>query len=143
VPVLLGAVPFEEGGNEGVAFVLDLTERKRAEETLRESEEQWKAVFENNPVMYFMVDAAGIIISVNPFGAEQLGYRVDELIGWPVRNVFHEADREAVQRNAGICFERPAQALRWELRKVRKNGEVIWVRETARASLIKSRPVLL
>jgi PAS domain S-box-containing protein len=35
VPVLIGVASFEEGGNEGVAFVLDLTERKRAEERLR------------------------------------------------------------------------------------------------------------
>jgi PAS domain S-box-containing protein len=35
VPVLIGAATFEEGGNQGVAFVLDLTERKRAEEALR------------------------------------------------------------------------------------------------------------
>jgi PAS domain S-box-containing protein len=38
VPVLLGGAVFEESGNEGVAFVLDLTERKRAEEALRELE---------------------------------------------------------------------------------------------------------
>ncbi len=33
VPVLIGAATFEEGGDEGVAFVLDLTERKQAEES--------------------------------------------------------------------------------------------------------------
>ena len=38
VPVLIGVATFEEGGNQGVAFVLDLTERKCAEEALRESE---------------------------------------------------------------------------------------------------------
>jgi C4-dicarboxylate-specific signal transduction histidine kinase len=36
VPVLVGVALFKEGGDEGVAFVLDLTERKRAEEALRE-----------------------------------------------------------------------------------------------------------
>jgi PAS domain S-box-containing protein len=40
VPVLIGVATFEEGGNEGVAFVLDLTERKRAEQALREREAQ-------------------------------------------------------------------------------------------------------
>ena len=39
VPVMIGAATFEEGGNQGVAFVLDLTERKRAEEAFRESAE--------------------------------------------------------------------------------------------------------
>jgi PAS domain S-box-containing protein len=38
IPVLIGAATFKEAGNEGVAFVLDLTERKRAEEALRELE---------------------------------------------------------------------------------------------------------
>ena len=38
VPVLIGGATFDEGGSQGVAFVLDLTGRKRAEEALRESE---------------------------------------------------------------------------------------------------------
>jgi PAS domain S-box-containing protein len=40
VPVLIGGATFEEGGSQGVAFVLDLTERKCAEEALREREVQ-------------------------------------------------------------------------------------------------------
>jgi C4-dicarboxylate-specific signal transduction histidine kinase len=40
VPVLIGEAIFEEGGNQGVAYVLDLTERKRAEEALREEQER-------------------------------------------------------------------------------------------------------
>jgi PAS domain S-box-containing protein len=40
VPVLIGGATFEEGGSQGVAFVLDLTERKRAEDVLREREVQ-------------------------------------------------------------------------------------------------------
>ena len=39
VPVLMGEATFEEGGNEGVAYVLDLRERKRAEEALRDGEQ--------------------------------------------------------------------------------------------------------
>jgi len=38
VPVLIGVTLFKEGGNDGVAFVLDLTERKQAEEALRQLE---------------------------------------------------------------------------------------------------------
>jgi PAS domain S-box-containing protein len=42
VPVLIGAASFEESGNRGVGFVLDLTERKRAEAEARESERRYR-----------------------------------------------------------------------------------------------------
>jgi C4-dicarboxylate-specific signal transduction histidine kinase len=44
VPVLLGVATFEEGGSQGVAFVLDLTERKRAEAEAREGERRYREV---------------------------------------------------------------------------------------------------
>jgi PAS domain S-box-containing protein len=45
VPVLIGAVSFEERGDQGVAFVLDLTEQKRAEAEARESERRYREVY--------------------------------------------------------------------------------------------------
>src|SRR5271163_4206900 len=42
VPILIGGATFEKGGNQGVAFVLDLTERKRVEAEARESEQRYR-----------------------------------------------------------------------------------------------------
>ena len=96
------------------------------------------------PPMYFMVDAQGTVLSVNRFGSERLGYREDELIGQNVLNVFHPLDREAVRSNLNTCLAQPGVPMSWELRKVRKDGTVIWVRETAQAvHNDKEMPVVL
>jgi PAS domain S-box-containing protein len=111
---------------------------------LRESEAQWRDVFENNPTMYFIVDAGGTVLSVNPFGAEQLGHTVDELVGTPVLRVFHEDDRQAVTRHVAECLAHLGRAMSWELRKIRKDGSMLWVRETAKAvERAPNRPIVL
>jgi len=119
-------------------------QRKRDEDKLRDSEDQWRAVFENNPIMSFVVDVAGIVVSANPRGAEQLGYTVDELIGRSLLDLFYEADREAAQTHVAACFEPLGHGRSWELRKVRKDGTFVYVRETARAIRRTGRePVVL
>lgn len=47
-------------------------------------------------------------MAVNPFGAEQLGYNVDELVGQPVLSVSYESDREAVQKKVASCWNNSA-----------------------------------
>ena len=127
----------------GTAFNYAARQLRELYEGLRDSEEQWRAAFESNPTMYFMVDTACTVLSVNRFGAEQLGYSVSELVGQPVLTLFYEPDREAVQRNAVACLEQLGRTMRWEARKIRKDGTVLWVRETASAVSLKERPVLL
>ncbi|HPV81782.1 MAG TPA: PAS domain-containing protein, partial [Nitrospira sp.] len=93
----------------------------------------YRVLFDDNPSMYFMVDAAGSVLSVNRFGADRLGYEVHDLVGMSIFNVFHPDDQQAVRRNLSDCLSEVGQPKRWELRKVRKDGGVIWVRETAQA----------
>ena len=106
---------------------------QRAIEALRGTEAQWKEVFEHNPVMYFMVDATGTVLSVNTFGAAQLGYSVSELLGQSVLQVFFEEDRDMVLKSVAVCLENIGQTHSWEIRKVRKDGSALWVRENAKA----------
>ena len=63
------------------SVVSDITERKKTEETLRESEEQLKASLENAPDGVYMNDLEGNFLYGNRKMEEMIGYRREELIG--------------------------------------------------------------
>lgn len=110
----------------------DVHDRIEAQAALKASEERYRALYDDQPSMFFTVNTAGTVLSVNRFGAEQLGYTIEELIGNPVLNVFEPDDQPAVGRALARCFETPAQEHVLECRKRRKDGSTLWVRETIR-----------
>src|SRR6185369_14130085 len=71
--------------------------------------------------------------SVNRFGAEQLGYQVDELIGQALASVCHPADRHRVEAQLELCVNRLGEVAYAEFRTARKDGSVRWVRASGRA----------
>jgi PAS domain S-box-containing protein len=133
-PVEYTSTPIREGDELMGAVVVfkDITDRKRTEERIRSSEERYRALYEDNPSMYFTVDPEEMVLSVNRFGAEQLGYAVEELVGQSVASVFYENDKTAVLNELNECFKNPGKVCHWEFRKVRKDGTLLWVKETVR-----------
>jgi PAS domain S-box-containing protein len=107
--------------------------QREIEAALRDSEQRYRFLYEENPSMYFTVGTDGKVLSVNPFGAHQLGYTVADLVGESVLQVFHPDDKSSVREQFRTSIANPGKAFNWEFRKVRKNGEVMWVREVARA----------
>ncbi len=99
-------------------------------DTLRSKE--LETVFDFLPLMYFVVDDAGGIINVNRAGADALGYSREELIDRDVLDIFYEDDRETVRKQLTQCRAKPDRVAQWEVRKTRKDGTLIWVRENVR-----------
>ncbi|MGB9979717.1 PAS domain-containing sensor histidine kinase [Methanobacterium sp.] len=126
---------------------IDITDRKLWEEAIKrealvasqtakaliESEDRYRFLYDHNPSMYFTVDSEALVLSVNQFGAEQLGFKVHELVGQSVLKVFYEEDKDAVILNIKRCVHNLGHLFHWELRKVRKDSSILWVKETARA----------
>ncbi|MDF0553325.1 diguanylate cyclase [Kamptonema sp. UHCC 0994] len=57
----------------------------------------YRILWENLPCICFVIDAKGIIFSVNQFGANRLGYSQVELTSEPIFNIFNSEDRERLQ----------------------------------------------
>ncbi len=68
--------------------------KHKMEKRLKKSENKFRLLYENNLSMYFTVDTSGVVLSVNHYGAKQLGYTPDELIGEEVLGVFYEDDKK-------------------------------------------------
>ncbi len=111
----------------------EIERRQQTEAALKASEQRYHALYEHNPTMYFTLRPDGTVLSVNRFGAEELGYRVNELVGQSVLAVFQAADHHTVLGQLRICSQSPGRTFDWEIQKVRKNGQFLWVKERARA----------
>ncbi len=107
-------------------------ELQSAYAALRVSEERFRALYEDNPSMYFIVDRSGTVLSVNRFGADQLGYLPQELINRSVCDVFHADDHASIQKALAEAFAQPDRLHRWIFRKMTKDRRLLWVQETVR-----------
>ncbi len=124
---------WEDGEVTGFqAIARDITEQKKIIAALEERERLYRAAYDDNPLMLFTLAQDGTILAVNQSGAEQLGYKVAELIGRLSTKVIYEEDQALLMKFIKNALKHPDKITKWELRKVRKNGSVIWVRETAR-----------
>jgi PAS domain S-box-containing protein len=126
-------------GDKLLTTFIDITERKRTEQSLRESEQRFRNVVEGAPVGMF-IETDGLFQYLNPaalalFGAE----RADQVVGQTVADRIHPDSRAAVgERSRQICDElRVAPFL--EERYLRLDGTELDVEVTARPFVFQER----
>ncbi len=110
----------------------EIARRHQAESALKASEQRYQFLYEQNPFMYFTLSSDGTMLSVNTFGAYQLGYQKEDLIGRSILQLFDPKDHQTVLGQLIACAASPYTLFEWEIQKVRKDGARMWVRERAR-----------
>jgi PAS domain S-box-containing protein len=124
---LITAMREETGSLRGFSeIVRDITERKKSDEQIRQSEEQFRALLESAPDAVLIADSRGIIALVNAQAERIFGYGRQEMVGQPVEMLIPE---EARTGHARQCegYRGSGSARRMgvgmELNGLRKNGE--------------------
>lgn len=111
----------------------EIARRQQAESALKVSEQRYQSLYDQNPFMYFTLSPDGTTLSVNNFGADQLGYQKEDLIGQSILRLFDPKDHQTVLGQLIACIASPYTVFQWEIQKLRKDGVRIWVKERARA----------
>ena len=109
----------------------DITDRKRMEETLRESEEKYRSLSNNIPDIIYSLDKMGNAVAVNNV-TESYGYAVDEILGNPFTDIIHQDDREMVGTSFLKAIEDHREYTRGlQFRLLAKDGSASWVELTS------------
>ena len=109
-----------------LAHVQDVTERKRAEEVLRESEEKLRIAFENAPVGMGIVGPSGRFLNVNPALCRMFGYSRERLTAGTFKDITHPDDVERSNCWVRQIIAGDYREPELEKRYLHQDGHVVW-----------------
>jgi PAS domain S-box-containing protein len=122
-PVEVRLGQFEQGGRRYLCLVRDITERKRADDALRESEQRFRSFVDHATDGFFLLDDKQAVLDVNRQACESLGYSREEMLGMRPRDFDVGLDPESV----GRIGERvtAGETVTFETLHRRKDGSVL------------------
>ena len=130
IPALLCSKPITSTTRNGALLyqtaIMDLSERKRAEQALRESKQRLLATYERAPIGIIESSPEGKYVGANEEFCRILGYRKEELLQRGIKDVTHKEDysRDIKLHRQLVAGEIPFYEI--EKRYVRKDGAIIW-----------------
>ena len=117
----------ERGNPTGVLGVSrDITERMRAEEALRKSEQRFRATFEDGLFGMGLVSPEGRFLEVNPALCGMLGYSDEEMRGCSFADITHPDDRAASKAAFESLMSGSADSFELEKRYLDRHGRAVW-----------------
>lgn len=131
--VNLNGSPLYEDGRitSVVGMAEDITERRRAEQTLRESEERFRATFERASIGMMLANPQGRMLRVNQHLCHMLGYTREELLQMTYLDITHPDDVIGSVATRDKHLEDGDITYVFEKRYLHKNGTTIWAKLNA------------
>ncbi len=124
----------ERHGAAETDFVLvvsrDVTEQRRAEAAVRESETRFRGAFEAAGIGMALVAPDGRFLLVNPSLCRLVGYSEQELLARTFQDITHPDDLDADLELAGRLFRGEIPSYQMEKRYLHRDGHVVWIRLT-------------
>ncbi len=119
----------------------DITEQKKVEEKLHESEELYRSLAERSFAGVYLVQN-GIFRFINKNAASYAGYTQKELVGRKSYSIVHPEDRKMVKRNAEEMLK-GERTSPYEFRIITPKGDIRWIMETVTPITVMGRSAVL
>lgn len=98
----------------------------------RDLNRHFRAIYDNTPVTCFTLDRELRVRFANRFGLQLLGYQAQEMQGQLITDFYAPPDQALAEEYLRDALALPARLHRWEIRRRKRNGDLVWMRETAR-----------
>ncbi len=107
---------------EGKWEIIKSSEKKKAEESLKESEERFRQFFENEPEYCYMISPDGKIFDVNESALETLGYKKEEIVGKPLLTTIYAPSSQKKAKGLLTKWKKVGKLRNEELNIITKTG---------------------